>query len=385
MTTPPPPPAAVPPEDPLTHELVAQGYRIAFTTDGGEPTLAARGGQLRGYARTGRAPGATAVEVLLTAGREQRPFAAEPLEIAADSSVRIVPLHAVGEREWFSVVEAPAGADASAGPPPRRVQLLERSGGHIKVLAKHDSWAHQERTQIRHMYTYYGETAVVQLGASLYAVANGRVLVLDGPGADAHRFEERSDPDCPPGKRCYMLRAEVDVKQFVGYAPSGRSFVIAGEGEILRRDVATGAKVAYGYQNFFYTGIVEEEAVVLAHAGEPPFVARWTPAKPRPPSPSPPLPLPPGGRATKPPPDAVQQGDMQRLVEGKTFVQLAQTKDGALYGVTEDGSLEKIADGQAEPAVRLPAGHKVVAVGAADKLAFVVVNDAAPPVYHIVM
>ena len=40
--------------DPLTRELAAQGHRVVFSSDGGEPSLTAVGGQLRGYSRTGR-------------------------------------------------------------------------------------------------------------------------------------------------------------------------------------------------------------------------------------------------------------------------------------------------------------------------------------------
>lgn len=62
--------------------------------------------------------------------------------------------------------------------------------------------------------------------------------------------------------------------------------MIAGEGDVHRRDAATGAVRSFAHENFFYTGLVEEHAVVLAHAGEPLFVKRWKPAKP---APAPPL------------------------------------------------------------------------------------------------
>ena len=53
--------------------------------------------------------------------------------------------------------------------------------------------------------------------------------------------------------------------------------------------------------------------------------------------------------------------------------------------MTREGSLERIADGRATPVVHLPPGHKVVAVAAADTLAFVVASDTAPPVHAIVI
>ncbi len=371
------------PTDPLTRELAAQDHRVVFTSDGGEPSLVFVGKQLRGYALTGRTADAAATELLFGDGLERRPFLMEGLDVAAGIPVRIVPLHAHGEREWFSVIEAPpAGDDPAVAAPPWRVRLFERSGGRGKLLATHDSYAYTARTQIRNLYEQNGEVAIVRFGASLYAVARGRVLVLDGPGADARRFMETSDPDCPPNKRCYPLAAEIDVKRLIGYAPSGRSFVMAGEGDILRRDTATGATIGFGYHNFFYAGLVEEDAVVLAHAGEPPFVKRWSPATPGPPSPSPPQAK---GSGPPPAPVRVQTGSGQQLVEGPIYVQLARTTDGTLYGVTREGSLERIADGRATPVVHLPPGHKVVAVAAADTLAFVVASDTVPPVHAIVI
>lgn len=368
-------PADPAPADPLTRELAAQGHRVVFTTDGGEPSLAFVGGQLRGYARTPAAAGAAVVELVIGERVETRPFLAEGLEVAAGTSVRIVPLHARGEREWFSVIEVPPAGDASS---PWRVRLYERSGGRGKLLASHDSYAHKGRTQIRWPYELSGEVAIVGLGASLYAVASGQVLVLDGPGDDAARFRQRSVPDCPPNKHCSPRPAEIDATRFLGAAPSGRSFVMAGEGEVLRRDAATGAKVVFGYENFFYTGLVEEDAVVLAHAGEPPFVKRWKPAAPRSADSTRP-----GGRAV--PTTGVEKGDAQSLVEGPVYVQLARSADGAVYGVTREGALDRIADGRAAPVVRLPPGHRVVAVAAADRLAFVVANDATPPVHTVVL
>jgi len=357
-------PVAGPPDasaaDPLTRELAAQGHRVVFTTGGGEPSLVVVGGQLRGYARTGRTGDATATELMIGQTPERRPFLAEGLGVEVATPARIVLLHARGDREWFSVIEAPL-ADPSASAPPWRVRLYERSGGRGKLLASHDSYGHRASTQIRYPYAQNGEVAIVQLGASLYAVVGGRVLVLDGPGADARRFQESGDPHCPPGKRCFPLPAEIDVKQLLGYSPSGRTFVMAGEGDIRRRDTATGATISSRYQNFFYTGLVEEDAVVLAHAGEPPFVKRWS--------------TPTGG----------QTGAEQLLVEGPMHVQLARATDGTVYGVTAEGSLARIADGRATPVVRLPAGHKVVAAAAGDKLAFVVASDAAPPVHTVVV
>lgn len=360
MTTPASRPADASSADPLARELAAQGHRVAFTTDGGEPSLVFTGGQLRGYAVTGRTADAAAIELLFGGEVQRRPFLAEGLGVAAGSSVRIVPLHARGERGWFSVLEAPAGADPSVA---WRVRLFERSGGRGQLLASHDSHAHAARTQIRSLYEESGEVAIVGLGASLYAVVGGRVLVLDGPGADARRFEETSDPDCPPNKRCYPLPAEVDVKKFIGHAPGGRSFVTAGEGVIQRRDAASGASTTFRYQNFFYTGLVEEDAVVLAHAGEPPFVKRWR----------------------GPTSGGAQAEDGQLLASGPIYGQLARTTDGALFGVTREGSLDRIADGRATPVVRLPPGHRVVAVAAADTLAFVVASDTTPPVHAIVI
>ena len=384
MTPPVSRPADATPADPLTRELAAQGHRVVFTSDGGEPSLVFAGGQLRGYALTGRTAHAVATELLFGDGLERRPFLTEDLGVAAGIPVRIVPLHAHGEREWFSVIEAPpVGDDPTVAAPPWRVRLFERSGGRGKLLASHDSYTHVARTQIRNLYEHNGEVAIVRFGASLYAVVGGRVLVLDGPGDDAPRFNETSDPDCPPNKRSYPLPAEIDVKRFIGYAPSGRSFVMAGEGNILRRDTATGATIAFGYHNFFYTGFVEEDAVVLAHAGEPPFVKRWSPATPQPPSPSPPHA--PGKRKAAPTPVGLQTGDGQQLVEGPIYVQLEKTTDGTLYGVTSEGSLDRIADGWATPVVHLPRGYKVVAVAAADTLAFVVASATAPPVHAIVI
>jgi len=78
-------------------------------------------------------------------------------------------------------------------------------------------------------------------------------------------------------------------------------------------------------------------------------------------------------------------GDAQLLVTRPIYVQLAWARDGALYGVSSDGSLDRLADGRATPVVRLPAGHKVVAVAAADALAFVVASDATPPVHAVVV
>lgn len=362
MTVPVARPAAASPADPLTRELAAQGHRVVFTTDGGEPSLVVVGGQLRGYARSGRTEDATATEILIGQTVERRPFLAEGLGVAVATPARIVLLHARGERAWFSVIEAPlAEPGPSASAPPWRVRLYERSGGRGKLLASHESYAHRASTQIRYPYAQNGEVAIVELGASLYAVVGGRVLILDGPGADAQRFQESSDPHCPPEKRCFQLPAEIDVKQLLGYAPSGRSFVMAGEGGIRRRDTATGATASGRYQNFFYTGLVEEDAVVLAHAGEPPFVKRWST------------------------PTRGQTGAGQLLVEGPMYVQLASATDGALYGVTAEGSLARVADGRATPAVRLPAGHKVVAAAVGDKLAYVVASDATPPVHAIVI
>ena len=382
MTRPVSRPADPTPADPLTRELAAQGHRVVFTSDGGEPSLVFTSGQLRAYALTGRTADAAAIELRLGDRLDRRPFLAEGLGVAVGVPVRIVPLHAHGEREWFSVIEAPpSGDDPAVAPQPWRVRLFERSGGRGTLLASHDSYAHTARTQVRSLYEHNGEVALVRFGASLYAVVGGRVLVLDGPGDDAPRFNETSDPDCPPNKRCYQLPAEIDVKRFIGYAPSGRSFVTAGEGDIIRRDTATGATIAFGYHNFFYAGLVEEDAVVLAHAGEPPFVKRWSPATPGPPSPSPPLA--PGRR--RPTPGGAQTGAGQLLVEGPIYVQLAKTTDGTLYGLTRDGSLDRIADGRANPVVRLPPGHKVVAVAAADTLAFVVASDTTPPVHAIVL
>ncbi len=376
--TPPTRPADTTPTDPLTLELAAQGYRVAFTTDGGEPSLRFTGGQLRGYALTGRTADAAALELRFGEKLERRPFLAEGLAIALGVSVHIIALHADGEREWFSVIESPpASADPSVAAPPWRVRLFERSGGRGKLLASHDSYAHMDRKQTRSLYEQNGEVVIVGFGGSLYAVARGSLLVLDGPGADAARFMETSDPDCPPNKRCYMLPAEIDVKRFIGEAPSGRSLVMAGEGDILRRDTATGATIGFGYNNFFYTGLVEEDAVVLAHAGEPPFVKRWSPAAQTRPSPP--------HAVGRPTPVQVQPGVEQLLVEGPIYVQLARTTDGTLYGVTREGSLDRIADGRANPVVRLPPGHRVVSVAAADTLAFVVASDTTPPVHAIVI
>jgi hypothetical protein len=340
-------PAAV---DPLTRELAGQRHRVVFTSDGGEPSLVFTGGQLRGYARTGRTADAAAVELRLGDPIERRPFLSEGLAVAPGVPVRIVPLHARGEREWFSVIEAPPEGG------PWRVRLFERSGGSGKLLASHESHAHLSGTQIRSLHDHCGEVAVIPWGASLYAVIGGRVLVLDGPGDDAARFHETSDPDCPPNKRCYPLPAEIDAKRYLGLAPSGRSIVMAGEGTIVRRDVSTGATTRFGYQNFFFTGLVEETAVVLAHAGEPPFVKRWTPT-----------------------------GDGQLLANGASYVQLASTRDGTMYGVSHQGALDRLADGQTTPVVRLPPGHRVVAVAAADTVAFVVADDATPPTYAVVL
>ena len=375
MTAPVPPPAhAAPetPETPLGRELATQRHRIVFTSDGGEPSLTVVDGQLRGYALTGRTADAEAIELRFGATLERRPLLTDRLDVAVGVAVRIIPLHAEGEREWFSVIESPP-ADA-----PWRVRLLERSGGRGKLLASHESYAHTERTEVRNVYAESGGVVVLGLGASIYAVVGGRVLVLDGPGADARRLLETQDPDCPPRKRCYPLPAEIDVKRLIGYAPGGRSFVMAGEGEVHRRDAATGAVRSFAYENLFYTGLVEEDAVVLAHAGEPPFVKRWTPAQPGPASPS----LP-GQRG--PTPASVPMGASQLLVEGPIYVQLARTTDGALYGVTREGALDHIADGRATPVVRLPAGHRVVSVAAADSLAFVVASETTPPVHAIVI
>jgi hypothetical protein len=372
------PPADPTPTNALTRELATQGYRVAFTSDGGEPSLVFTDGQLRGYALTGRTADAEALELRFGAGPERRPFLAEWPGVAVGVQVRIIPLHTRGEREWFSVIESPpASADPSVAAPPWRVRLFERIGGRGRLLASHDSYAHLDRKQTRSRYEHQGEIAIIGLGGSLYAVAGGRVLVLDGPGADAARFMETADPDCPPNKRCYPLPAEIDVKRFLGDTPSGRHLVMAGEGEILRRDAATGATLRFGYHNFFYTGLVEEHAVVLAHAGEPPFVKRWSPATPSRPS----LPPAPGG----PRPDAMETGDAQLLVEGPVYVQLARTTDGALYGVTREGALDRIADGKAIPVVHLPPGHRVVAVAAADTLAFVVASDTTPPTHAVVI
>ena len=362
------PPAARPadptPADPLTRELAAQGHRVVFTSDGGEPSLVFTGGQLRAYALTGRTAGAAAVELRFGDRHERRPFLAEGLGVAVGTPTRIVPLHAQGEREWFSVIEAPpASGDPAVAAAPWRVRLFERSGGRGTLLASHDSYAHTARTQIRSLYERNGEVAIVRFAASLYAVVGGRVLVLDGPGDDAPRFNETSDPDCPPNKRCYPLPAEIDVKRFIGYAPSGRSLVMAGEGYILRRDTATGATTTFGYHNFFYAGLVEEDAVILAHAGEPPFVKRWSAATPD---------------------DGAQTGAGELLVEGPIYVQLVKTTDGALYGLRSEGSLDRIAEGRATPVVQLPPGYKVVAVAAADTLAFVVASDTAPPLHAVV-
>jgi hypothetical protein len=130
----------------------------------------------------------------------------------------------------------------------------------------------------------------------------------------------------------------------------------------------------FGYQNFFYTGLVEEDAVVLAHAGEPPFVKRWSPAT------GVAVPRSPRVAQTQP---GVRTG--ASCSSGPIYVQLAKTTDGALYGVTREGSLDRIADGRATPVVRLPPGHRVVAVAAADTLAFVVASDTTPPVHAIVI
>lgn len=339
--------------DPLTRELAAQGHRVVFASDGGEPSLTAVGGQLRGYARTGRTAEAAAVELRFAGSDERRPFLAEGLGVTAGSSVRIVPVYASGEREWFSVIEADPGEPIG----PWRVRLFERSGGRGKLLTSHESHAHLAGTQIRRVYEQNGEVAIIRLRGSIYAVAGGRVLVLEGPGEDAGRFAETSDPNCPPNKRCYPLPAEIDAKSVLGAAPGGRSFVMADEGKILRRDTSTGATLASRYENFFYTGIVEDDAVVLAHAGEPPFVKRWSAAAP--------------------------QG--QLLVAGPIYVQLARSSGGTLYAVSREGALDRLVDGRAVGVVTLPAGFRVVAVAAADKIAFVVASDATPPMYSIVV
>ena len=140
------------------------------------------------------------------------------------------------------MIEAPLTPADPSAPPPWRVRLFERSGGRGKLLASHESYAHTSRSEVRNVYAENGGVAVVGLGASIYGVVGGRVLVLDGPGADARRFLETAAPDCPPGKRCYPLPAEVDVKRFLGHAPSGRTFVMADSGEIVRRDAITGEK-----------------------------------------------------------------------------------------------------------------------------------------------
>lgn len=371
---------------PTEQGLAVQGHVVAFSTDSGQPSLVVAGGQLRGYAVTGRTDGAAAVELRFADRVETRPLLAEGLELAADTSVKIVPLHTKGEREWFSIIEAPpASTDPSTGTTPWRVRLLERSGGRGKLLGSHDSYAHGDRAQIRLPYAENGQAVIIALGASLYAIAGGRVLVLEGPGADAGKFAERSDPDCPPGKRCYPLPAEIDYKNFLGCSPSGRSFVVAGEGDILRRDTATGAEISkYGYHNFFYTGLVEEQAVVLVNAGEPPTVKRWAPPQ-RKPSPSLPPMRPRGPGQPVPTELGPQASDGELLTSGPVYVQLAQGSDGGLYGVTREGALDRIADGRPTPVVRLPAGHRVVAVAAGDTVGFVVVNEASPPVYSIVI
>ncbi len=371
MTVPDPPPADPPAVDPLTRELATQGHRVVFTATGGEPSLVFVQGQLRAYAFTDGA----ATELRLGDRPERRPFVSDGLDITAGIPVRIILLHTQGEREWFAVIAAPTSPDP-ATPLPWRVGLIERSGGRGKLLAGHDSYAHTAPSQIHNLYDLQGQLAVIRLGASLYAVAGGRVLVLDGPGPDAARFEERSDPDCPPNKRCYQLPADIDVKRFLGYAPSGRSFVMAGEGDVLRRDTATGATTEFAYHNFFYAGLVEEDTVVLAHAGEPPFVKRWSPATPRPTAP----PRPPGSLYVDDP-----SGAAQLLVEGPIYMQLAKTTVGTLYGVTREGALDRIADGRATPVVTLPAGHRIVAVAAAETLVFVTASDTRPPVHHIVI
>lgn len=372
---------------PPTRGLAVQGHVVVFSTDSGQPSLAVTGGQLRGYAVTGRTDGAAAVELRFGDRVETRPLLAEGLELAADTAVKIVPLHTKGEREWFSIVEAPpASTDPSTGTTPWRVRLLERSGGRGKILGSHDSYAHGDRSQIRFPYAENGQVVIVQLGASLYAIAGGLVIVLEGPGADAGKFAERSDPDCPPGKRCYPLPAEINYKTLLGYSPSGRSFVMADEGDILRRDTSTGAVISkYGYHNFFYTGLVEEQAVVLVNAGEPPTVKRWAPPQPKPKSPSLPPPRPRGSGQPVPTELGPQASDGELLTSGPVYVQLAQTRDGGLYGVTREGALDRIADGRSTPVVRPPAGHRVVSVAAGDTIGFVVVNDASPPVYSIVI
>lgn len=384
MTTPVSQPAAPPPVDRLTRELAAQRHRVVYTGDGGEPSLVFTGGQLRAYVMTGRDAAAVASELRLGETLERRDLLAEGLTVAPGDAVRIVPLYAQGEREWFSVIEVPpAGELPPVAAPAWRVRVVERSGGRGKVLASHESYAHRSQSQIRSLYALNGEVAIVPWGASLYAVANGRVIVLDGPGDDVSRFHERSDPDCPPNKRCYQLPAEIDAKTYLGRAPDGRSIVMADGGVIVRRELGTGVSTSYGYNNFYFTGIVEDAAVVLAHAGEPPFVKRWAPASASPTSSSPPLPA--GRRAAAPTPAAVQTGDGELLVAGPSYDQLASTRDGALYGVTRAGVLDRIAEGRATPVVQLPPGHRVVAIAAADVLAFVVVDDSTPPVYSVVI
>lgn len=352
MTDPVAPPTDATP-DPLTRELAAQGHRVVFTGDGGEPSLSFVGGRLRGFVVTGGA----AIELDLDAGLARRPFLGEGLAVTEGHTARIVPLYAHGEREWFSVIEAPLTSADRPAPAPWRVRLFERRDGRGELLASHESYAHTARTEVRNMYVENGGVAVVGLGGSIYAVVGGRVLLLAGPGGDGGRFVENPDPNCPPNKRCYPLPAEVDVKRLLGHAPSGRSFVMADAGEIVRRDVATGAKVVSRYENFFYAGLVEEDAVVLAHAGEPPHVRRWSVSAP----------------------------DRRAISEGKIYVQLTRTSDGALYGVTRDGALDRLADGAAAAVVRLPPGHRVVAAVGGDALAFVVANDATPPVHAIVI
>lgn len=392
---------------PFDSVLLPKGHRIRFVTDGGEPSLARNADErLRAFSAGGHAADATgdtrdtplhgaALEVAFGASIVSKAlFAAATVPLAEGALARIVLLFARGTKEWFSVIEAtPEMAHIpgeATSPSPWKVRLVERDGGAIKVLSSYDSYAHAARRALTR-YERDGEAAVVPLGASVYAVTRAQVTVLEGPGTDRGLFEERPDSDCPPDKRCFMRPAEISLKSFLGLAPDGRSFVVAKEGRIERFSTKPG-KVApgpiFGYQNIFLGGLVEDGAIVLAHAGEPPFVARWSPPG-RPPKSAPPGPPPlPASKQSpagaRPAPRSVTPATRDTIAEGRAYLRLAKTNDGALFGVTAEGALDRLEAGKATPVVVPAGGARVVSVIGGASMAFVLASDAPRPTYAIV-
>jgi hypothetical protein len=190
------------------------------------------GGQLRGYAVTGRTADAAAIELL---------FGGEPPASAVPgggprrrgrgapcASFRCTRMASAGGsrssrrprapiRRSRRLARAPVRTERRARPAARQPRQPRARGPHADPQSlRAERRGGDRRASAR-------RSTRSSAGASSSSTDRGPTL---------RRFDETSDPDCPPNKRCYPLPAEVDVKKFIGHAPGGRSFVTAGEGVI---------------------------------------------------------------------------------------------------------------------------------------------------------